>query len=72
MEYRRVAENRRREPDNIKMCIRDRDITFNVKALVNFVTNGKNISAEDTEGSFEIRIEDTPVVNAAEFRDRCV
>lgn len=45
------------------------DITFNVKALVNFVTNGKNISAEDTEGSFEIRIEDTPVVNAAEFRD---
>ena len=35
------------------------DITFNVKALVNFVTNGKNISAEDTEGSFEIRIEDT-------------
>lgn len=45
------------------------NITFNVKALVNFVTNGKNISAEDTEGSFEIRIEDTPVVNAAEFRD---
>ena len=45
------------------------DITFNVKALVNFVTNGKNISAEDTEGSFEIRIEDTPVVNAAEFWD---
>lgn len=45
------------------------DITFNVKALVNFVTNGKNISAEDTEGSFEIRIEDTPVVNVAEFRD---
>lgn len=45
------------------------DITFNAKALVNFVTNGKNISAEDTEGSFEIRIEDTPVVNAAEFRD---
>lgn len=45
------------------------DITFNVKALVNFVTNGKNISAEDTEGSFEIRIGDTTVVNAAEFRD---
>lgn len=45
------------------------NITFKVKALVNFVTNGKNISAEDTEGSFEIRIEDTPVVNAAEFRD---
>lgn len=45
------------------------NITFKVKALVNFVTNGKNISAEDTEGSFEIRIEDTPVVNAAEFWD---
>lgn len=45
------------------------DITFNVKALVNFVTNGKNISAEDTEGSFEIRIEDTPVVNAADFKN---
>lgn len=45
------------------------DITFNVKALVNFVTNGKNISAEDTEGSFEIRIEDTPVVSAADFKN---
>ena len=45
------------------------NITFKVKALVNFVPNGQNISAEDTEGSFEIRIEDTPVVNAAEFRD---
>lgn len=45
------------------------NITFKVKALVNFVTNGKTIPAEDTEGSFEIRIEDTPVVNAAEFRD---
>lgn len=51
------------------MPIYGQDITFKVKALVNFVTNGKNISAEDTEGSFEIRIEDTPVVNAAEFRD---
>lgn len=45
------------------------DITFNAKALVNFVTDEQPISAEDTEGSFEIRIEDTPVVNAAEFRD---
>ena len=45
------------------------DITFNVKALVNFVTNGKNISAEDTEGSFEIRIGDTPVVSAADFKN---
>lgn len=45
------------------------DITFNAKALVNFATDGQPISAEDTEGSFEIRIEDTPVVNAAEFRD---
>ena len=45
------------------------DITFKVKALVNFEADGKLIPAEDTEGSFEIRIEDTPVVNAAEFRD---
>ena len=45
------------------------NITFKVKALVNFVTNGKTIPAEDTEGSFEIRIGDTTVVNAAEFRD---
>lgn len=45
------------------------NITFKVKALVNFVTNGRTIFAEDTEGSFEIWIEDTPVVNAAEFRD---
>ena len=36
-------------------------ITFNAKALVNFVTDGQPISAEDTEGSFEIRIGDTPV-----------
>ena len=45
------------------------DITFKVKALVNFEADGQLIPAEDTEGSFEIRIEDTPVVNAAEFRD---
>ena len=45
------------------------DITFKVKALVNFEADGQLIPAEDTEGSFEIRIEDTPVVNAPEFRD---
>jgi hypothetical protein len=45
------------------------NITFNVKALVNLAPNGQTIPAEDTEGSFEIRIEDTPVVNAAEFWD---
>lgn len=45
------------------------DITFNVKALVNLAPNGQTIPAEDTEGSFEIRIGDTTVVNAAEFRD---
>lgn len=45
------------------------NITFNVKALVNLAPNGQTIPAEDTEGSFEIQIEDTPVVNAAEFRD---
>lgn len=45
------------------------NITFNVKALVNFAPNGQTIPAEDTEGSFEIRIGDTTVVNAAEFRD---
>lgn len=44
------------------------NITFKVKALVNFVTD-ETILAEDTEGSFEIRIGDTAVVNAAEFRD---
>ena len=44
-------------------------ITFNAKALVNFATDGQPISAEDTEGSFEIRIGDTTVVNAAEFGD---
>lgn len=45
------------------------DITFKVKALVNFVTDEKTISAEDTDGNFEIRIGDTTVVNAAEFGD---
>ena len=45
------------------------NITFKVKALVNFVTNGQPISAEDTEGSFEIRIGDTPVVSAADFKN---
>ena len=45
------------------------DITFKVKALVNLAPNGQTIPAEDTEGSFEIRIGDTTVVNAAEFRD---
>lgn len=44
-------------------------ITFNAKALVNFAPDGQPISAEDTEGSFEIRIGDTTVVNAAEFGD---
>ena len=45
------------------------NITFNVKALVNLAPNGQTIPAEDTEGSFEIRIGDTTVVNAVEFRD---
>jgi len=44
-------------------------ITFNAKALVNFVTDEQPISAEDTEGSFEIRIGDTPVVSAADFKN---
>lgn len=44
-------------------------ITFNAKALVNFVTNGQPIPAEDTEGSFEIRIGDTTVVSAADFKN---
>ena len=55
------------------MCIRDsiygQDITFKVKALVNFATDGQPVSAEDTEGSFEIRIGDTPVVSAADFKN---
>lgn len=45
------------------------NITFKVKALVNFATDGQTISAEDTEGSFEIRIGDTPVVSAADFKN---
>ena len=45
------------------------NITFKVKALVNFVTNGQPIPAEDTEGSFEIRIGDTTVVSAADFKN---
>ena len=45
------------------------NITFKVKALVNFVTNGQNISAEDTDGSFVIRIGNETVVNAADFQD---
>lgn len=45
------------------------NITFKVKALVNFVTNGQPIPAEDTEGSFEIRIWDTTVVSAADFKN---
>lgn len=45
------------------------DITFNVKALVNFVADVQTISAEDTDGSFEIRIGDTPVVSAADFKN---
>lgn len=45
------------------------DITFNAKALVNFVTDEQPISAEDTEGSFEIRIGDTPVVSTADFKN---
>ena len=45
------------------------DITFNAKALVNFVTDERLISAEDTDGSFEIRIGDTPVVSAADFKN---
>ena len=44
-------------------------ITFNAKALVNFATDGQPISAEDTEGSFEIRIGDTTVVSAADFKN---
>lgn len=44
-------------------------ITFNAKALVNFAADGQPISAEDTEGSFEIRIGDTLVVSAADFKN---
>lgn len=45
------------------------NITFKVRALVNFVTNGQPIPAEDTEGSFEIRIGDTTVVSAAQIQN---
>ena len=45
------------------------NISFKVKALVNFVTNGQTIFAEDTEGGFEIRIGDTPVVSAAQIQN---
>lgn len=45
------------------------DITFNAKALVNFATDGQPIFAEDTEGSFEIRIGDTTVVSAAQIQN---
>lgn len=59
------------------MPIYGQDITFKVKALVNFATDGQPvsatdgqpISAEDTEGSFEIRIGDTLVVSAADFKN---
>ena len=51
------------------MPIYGQDITFKVKALVNFATDGQPVSAEDTEGSFEIRIGDTPVVSAADFKN---
>lgn len=45
------------------------DITFNAKALVNFVTDEQLISAEDTDGNFEIRIGDTTVVSAAQIQN---
>lgn len=45
------------------------NITFKVKALVDFVADGQLISAEDPDGSFEIRIGDEAVVQAVEFRD---
>ena len=45
------------------------DITFNAKALVNFVTDERTISAEDTEGSFEIRIGDTAVVSSEDIKN---
>lgn len=45
------------------------DITFKVKALVNFVTDGQPISADDMDGSFEIRIGDTTVVSAAQIQN---
>ena len=59
------------------MPIYGQDITFKVKALVNFATDGQPISAtdgqpisaEDTDGSFEIRIGDTTVVSAAQIQN---
>lgn len=45
------------------------NITFKVKALVNFVAGEQTIPAEDTEGSFEIRIGDTTVVSAAQIQN---
>lgn len=45
------------------------NITFNVKALVNFVTDGQPIPAEDPDGSFAIRIGDTTVVSAADIKN---
>ncbi|WP_418873054.1 hypothetical protein [Waltera sp.] len=45
------------------------NITFKVKALVNFVADEQTIPAEDTEGSFEIRIGDTTVVSAAQIQN---
>ena len=59
------------------MPIYGQDITFKVKALVNFATDGQPVSAtvgqpiseEDTVVSFEIRIGDTPVVSAADFKN---
>lgn len=59
------------------MPIYGQDITFKVKALVNFATDGQPISAtdgqpisaEDTEGSFEIRIGDTTVVSSEDIKN---
>lgn len=45
------------------------NITFNVKALVNFVPDGQPIPAEDPDGSFAIRIGDTTVVSAADIKN---
>ena len=45
------------------------NFTFKVKALVNFVADEQTIPAEDTEGSFEIRIGDTTVVSAAQIQN---
>lgn len=45
------------------------DITFAAKALVNFEPDGQPISAEDTDGSFEIRIGDTAVVSSEDIKN---